>query len=343
MDHLYTGDVKLPDGFNNWFGWGEQTQTESELFALEQTTYEQAVARQPSLFTGKEEREWEPTLYGKFQEFMKSKGYDEGSFDMTLIDEFLFGRRMHWLPQDTGSCTISNTFRPWIRRVLAELMFKGQLEEPTGSTEFGPTSISFYAPLSYGIARQLGGLKGGDGGFCEETIKSLMMGVVLCNNGKLLEILNSLNAASEKDFPEPRSASVYRRFQNWTYNDVLKPFLTCPLVESEKITSPDALRERAKKLKPAIQCSSVAIKKGGEFKGLTFYVRDPNNSWAHNMSWQGFIIWQGRMFDLLSNESWGPNIIYPIPTESTEDIFRRNVTVQTLGELDLVNSTPLVW
>lgn len=338
MDHLYSGEVVPQIGYQ---GWGEETQTEQERIYNEMIQLEQGQNEMPFAYTQRAAREWDPVLKEKWDKFQESKGYDPGSCDLTLIDEFALGRRYHWFPQDTGSCVISNTFRPWVRRCIAEILLKGQLEELPGQNEFGTANISFYAPLAYAYGRQIGGLRNGDGSFCEAQIKALFNGVIPCNNGMLLELLTQLRANNDHDFPEPRSASVYRQFQNWQYNDRFRPFLVTPLLESVAVKSVDVLVENAKQLKPAIVCSMLAIKKGGNYQGLDFYVRDTRNSWAHNMSWHGFIIYKGRIFDLLSNESWGKNIIYPIPREETESIFRMNLAVQTLGEIDMENSKPV--
>ena len=320
-------------------GWGEKTDTEAGRLYHEATALESAMARMPSKFTPRARREFDPVLKAKFDDFQATKGYSPGSVDMTLMDEFVLGRRLHFKPQRTGSCTISNTFRMWTRKVLAEVILRGQLEEPLGTTEYGPTSFAFYAPLSYGIARQMGNLRRGDGGFCEETIESLMLGVLPCNNGNLLELLTQLGANADTDFPEPQNNDVYRKFQNWTYNERFKPFLKNPLIESIPINNTDLLVETLEQFKPVPIASMLAVKKLGTHQGLSFFGIDRNNSWAHLMCWAGTINWHGRKFVLLSNESWQANLIYPIPIDEVSKIFSSyRPSCLSLGEIDLDDS-----
>jgi len=294
-------------------GWGTETSNELEKRRVEQSTIDKAMEARPASFVQRDAKYLDPVVSKRWEDFQLSKGYDEGSCDLSLVEEFYFGRRFHWLPQGTGSCTVSNFFRCHFRRTLWEVLLKGQLESLLGSTEYGPQSAAFYAPVTYGIARQIGGLRNGDGGFCGSTIQSAMLGVLRCDNGKLNELLAKLNANGDTDYPEPRSNSVYREFQSWKYNDAFKPFLTDPLAESVKISNVSTLVQNLEQYKPGYMCSMVAIKKGGAHKGLTYYIVDRNNQWAHAMCFCGMIKWQGRTFLLLSNESWQDNLIYPVP------------------------------
>jgi hypothetical protein len=338
-DHLADVDVSPPT--NSWddFGWGEESLTEDERVYAEESQLEKQVAMAPALYQKRDAQQWDPVVKKKFDEFQKAKGYEDGSCDLTLIGDFIFGRRYSWLPQKTGSCVVSNTYRPASRRMLVEILLRGQLEELLGRDEFGPNTISFYAPLSYGIMRELGNLRGGDGGFCSPMIESLMRGCLDCNNGRLNEILTRLGATGDRDYPEPQSNAVYRKFQNWSYNNELSTFLECPLVESVKVTNRQDLVKAAEEYKPTIMCSMTAIKRAGTHAGLTYFVEDRGNQWAHCMSWQGRIFWGGREYDLLSNESWKAGLIYPIPAEETESIFRRRrPECLTLGEFDMKDS-----
>lgn len=336
ISHL-ASDVYVPDMDWSKQGWGLESHTENTRHYMEATTLEKAMSSRPQAFRQRAARELQPAVKAKWDKFQSDRGYEDGSADLSLIGEFYYGRRFHWQPQATGSCVVSNTFRMATRRILWEVLAKGELERPLGTTEYGQNTVAFYAPLSYGIMRQLGNLRNGDGGFCAPMIQSLMMGVLDCNNGKLNEILHSLGADSERDYPEPRSTSVYRKFQDWTYNDTLKPFLANPLVESVKVSNVPTLVDNLKQYKPAIMCSMLAIKKGGTHQGLTYFIADRNNQWAHNMCWAGIIVWYGRVFLLLSNESWQDNLIYAIPIEEVEDVIfpRYRPEVQTLGEFDL--------
>lgn len=282
----------------------------------------------------------------KFSTFIESKGFSKGSTPLTLIDEFVFKKRFHWLPQKTGSCVISNTFRPWVRRAIYEIVIKGDPEEYFGTEEYGTKCISFYAPFSYGCGRRRGNMRGGDGSYCGVQYDSLVKdGVIMCNNSKLLEILKGLNSVDPEDFPEPQSNSVYRRFQNWEYLDTLLPFADWRLLEAPKVTSIDILEQTLKQFKPSSVCSGIAIRKIGSHKdGFDIHSQNPMDSWAHNMSFQGLrVSSDNKVFVILSNESWGKNVIYNIPIEEVSRWFsRRSVTVQAIGEIDLPDSVPQI-
>jgi hypothetical protein len=337
LTHLAT-EVYTPQNLDwSHMGWGLESQPEQEKRYSEAVALEKAMSSNPMAFTQRDPKYLDPEIKAKWDKFQDSKGYDPGSCDLTLIEEFYYGRRFHWLPQKTGSCTVSNAFRMHFRRVLWELLLKGQLETPLGTTEYGSSCAAYYAPVTYGIAREIGGLRNGDGGFCGPTIESMMRGVLRCNNGKLLELLNQLKADGEKDFPEPQNNAVYRAFQAWKYNALFAPFLTDPLLESVKVSNTDTLIKNLEDYKPSIMCSMLAVKKGGTHQGLTFFVADRGNTWAHNMAWGGKIVWKGRTFGLLSNESWQNNLIYPIPIEEIQDVIfpRYRPEVQTMGEVGL--------
>lgn len=323
----------------DYLGWGEESQTFDERLYIEETAIERAMSAQPSRFQWRDPSALDAVVAARWQAYQEAKGYDAGSCDLTLFGDFVFGRRFHWLPQKTGSCTISNTFRMAYRRQLWEIVARGELEELLGRDEFGPDTVAFYAPLSYGIARQIGGLRSGDGGFCGPTIESLMLGVLDCNNERLSSILRQHGATAQRDYPEPQDNRVYRTFQNWTYNDELKSQLKCPLTESVKVTTVEQLDRACEEYKPVIMCSMLAVMRGGEYRGLSYFVPNPRDRWAHNMCWGGKIIWQGRTFYLLSNESWRDDLIYAIPADAVEDIFRRyRPECMTLGAWDMENS-----
>lgn len=324
-------------------GWGDDdTLPIDTRHYIEQKIYEENASDFPIAYKIRESAAASDFITKKFRDYMTSKGYGNDSADMTLLDEFVFGKRFDWLPQKTGSCVISNTFRPWVRRAIYEISLKGDAEEYFGKDEFGLKNISFYAPFSYGCGRRRGKLKGGDGSFCEVQYESLIKdGVIMCNNAKLLEILNKLNSTKDTDFPEPQSNSVYRRFQNWEFLDELLPYADFRLLESPKIDDIDTHLKLSRQYKPASICSGIAIHKIGKHKdGFDIHAQNPRDSWAHNMSFQGhFESSDGKLFIRLSNESWGKNVIYNLPVEEVDRWYkRRMVTVQAIGEIDLPDS-----
>ena len=333
LQHLAIEDFQPPV---NELGWGLRGQTEDAIKKIEATAFEAATSKSPQVFQQRPVGEIDPVMKEKWDKFQADKGYEEGSADLSLVDEFVHGRRFEWLPQKTGSCTLSNAFRCWTRRGEWQRLCLGQLEEPHGHKAYGPDTVAFYVPLSYGIARELGGIRNGDGGFCSTTIDSLTRGVLDCNNTKLLELLRKLNANGETDFPEPQDNRVYRTFQSWTYNKFFADELESPLVESVKVTNALQLLEILRQYKPVLNCSMLAVKKGGEHFGLTYFVADRNNSWAHAMCWCGVIVWHGRVFLLLSNESWPGAPIYAIPFEEVDEMIfpRYRPDALSMGEID---------
>jgi hypothetical protein len=328
-------------------GWGDDdTLPIHSRHDYESQIYDKLSADMPVAYKVRDNKPMSQVLYSKYRALMDSKKYGKDSADMTLLDEFLFGKRLAFLPQKTGSCVISNTLRPWVRRSMYELSIKGDPEEFLGKQEFSTNNISFYAPFSYGCGRRRGNMKGGDGSWCEIQYESLIKdGVILCSNGKLLEILTKLNSVEPEDFPEPQDNSVYRRFQNWEFLDTLLPFADFRLLESPKVTNMDTHLELSRQFKPASVCSGIAIHKIGTHKdGFNIYVQNPRDSWAHNMSFQGhFEASDGKLFIRLSNESWGKDVIYNVPVEEVDRWYKRSLlTVQAIGEIDLPDSVPSI-
>lgn len=322
-------DEVLQVGPMGWVGSPDQ-----ERKALD--TLQSAV---PIVFSSTYPSDIMPEIETKWNLFQKSKGRHDGSCDLTLLDDFVFGRNYAWEDQFIGSCVISNTFRGHVKRQLIQTALFGQPVEWLGKEEFGPKSIAPYAPWSYGMMRKRGNLRGGDGGFCEAMGQSLLLdGVLPCNSPLLLTLLKQLGADTEKDFPEPRSNRIYRAFGDWKYNDILLPDACCRLLDSDVVTSVDQQVELGKVCKPLFQCSMIAIKKVGTHKdGFAIHARDTQNQWAHNMGWQGFFIASdGRRFHRLSNESWGDEIIYNIPDEELDDWYKRRLpSTMSIGQIDL--------
>src|SRR5690606_10052384 len=143
-----------------------------------------------------------------------------------------------WEDQFIGSCVISNTFRGYVKRQLIQTALFGQPVEWLGREEFGPNSIAPYAPWSYGMMRKRGNLRGGDGGFCAPMGASLLLdGVIPCSSPLLQALLKELNANTDKDYPEPRSNSIYRQFGDWKYNERLLPDACGRLLDTDNVTN----------------------------------------------------------------------------------------------------------
>lgn len=326
-------------------GWAP-TEPVDQALARERVAMDRLQADMPVAFADREATPLVPEIAKKWDEFQLSKGRHAGSCDMTLLEDFAFGRNFAWLPQGIGSCVISNTFRGWVKRLIFQVILAGQSAEYFGVNEFGPQSIAPYAPWSYGMARKRANMRGGDGLCCEPMGASLLKdGVLPCSSPKLMSLLKSLGMDSDKDFPEPQNNALYRAFGDWKYLDDLAVDACCRLLDTDSVTTLDQHIGYAEAYKPMFQCSGIAIKKIGAHKdGFTIHAQDKGNSWAHNMGWQGhFYASDGRRFSRLSNESWGDEIIYNIPDEELEGWYRRGlVSTMTIGEIDARKSSPTV-
>jgi hypothetical protein len=332
------------------FGWGDETLSIPARLAVERAYYDIAVEDNPVAYKIRPVKQISPIMLKKWEDFQESKGRQRGSNDLTLLTDFVFGKPYIFFPQDTGSCVWSNTFRGIVDRMLWEIMIKGDPEEWFGNQEFGINSIAPHM-ISYGFARQRANMKGSDGLYCQPMIESMMKdGFVTCNTPKLIEVMNAAGATQPEDFPEPRSTSLIRKLQNWAFNDVLRPYGDHRLLESVRIKSADDLLQAADESKPAMMCSGIAIKsKGKSPDGFTIHVRNPNDSWAHNMCWGGKRVDKnGNVYVVLSNRSWvqanattPEAYVYNIPIEEAEKwIGSGNVDCMTLGEIDLPDSAP---
>lgn len=323
-------------------GWGVEHQSLESKLLIEGRHYDRIAEDMPCAFRARPARDVsENPLYKKFLKFMEDRKYFPGSMDLTLLDEFAFGRRYHYLFQDIGSCVASNTFRPATRRHLYEILFLGQAEELHGREEFGPKSIAYYAPASYQFARKRANMWGsGDGLYCEPMIESLMKdGLVSCGHPKLLELLG--NPASNQ-LPEPiGNPSLYRAIGDGRWHQELIKLPVTRLMESIAVKDIDVHDNALSQGKLIIQCSMIAIKKSGiDEDGFQVHTRDTSNQWAHNMSFQAKrVTSRGNIYYGLSNESWANNLIYWIRRDEVATWYRNGLTTSmTLGEFDLVDS-----
>lgn len=338
-------EVVVPPGVDlSKLGWTDGTLTEEQALDKERAGIERLQADMPVAFAAREATPLIPDIEAKWNEFQLSKGRQAGSFDMTLLEDFAFGRNYAWTPQGIGSCVWSNTFRQWVKRAIFQIALAGQSGEYLGRDEFGPNSIAPYGPWSYGMARRRDNMRGGDGLYCEPMSESLLKdGVLPCHSAKLVALLSRLNADADKDFPEPTSNSLYRAFGDWKYLDELAPDAGCRLLDSDVVTAADQYLDFSRAYKAVFQCSMIAIKKVGTHRdGFAIHAQDTGNQWAHNMGGAGFFIASdGNIFVRISNESWGSEIVYNIPIEEYDRWMRRRLTSSmTIGEIDLPASSP---
>jgi hypothetical protein len=330
---------------NELGGWGPSDVTTIEERLLhERRGFDRLYSDMPVLAVKRSEAPLTSLTAERWEQFQSSKGRSSGSYDLTLVQEFVWGKGFDWLPQIIGSCVASNTLRPWVTRACYQIGMRGDGSEFLGRNEFSPFNISFYGPFSYGEARRRAKMKGGDGLYCEAFYNSLTKcGVLPCHVPALGDLLKRLNVASDRDFPEPQSKQVYRQFGDWQYLDDLIKYCDFRLLDTQTITTAQALLDAHKDFKPASVCSPVAIRKIGTHKdGFDIHARDPNNVWMHNMSFHGFFLSSdGKVFEKLCNKSWGPDRVYNVPIEEVDGWFKRQLlTVQTIGEIDLPKSVP---
>ncbi|WP_372897345.1 hypothetical protein [Stieleria sp.] len=328
-------------------GWtdGEST-TESELIAKENRTIDAIQAEQPAVFQTRITDEMSPEMLAKWTEFQLSKGRHRGSNDLSLIDEFVHGKPLLWLPQIIGSCVMSNTFRIWVARLMYQIVLLGKSQEYLGRNEFGSSNYSFYGPWSYGHARKKANMRRGDGLYCAPMAWSLMQGVISCSTPALMRILSDADLDNANDFPEPQGrdgAALYRAFGNWAHVDELEPYKDFAVLESPSVKSADQLWDLLLAGKPSFVCSGEAIHKVGEHPdGFPIHARNPRDSWSHNMAFIGaFVASDGERFIRESNESWGEKHIYNRRFAEVESSFRAGrLTVQAIGEIAGLSSSP---
>lgn len=332
-------------------GWRIPSLPENRYGDFENQWYDKAAEEMPICYRSRPSNELLPTIKKKWEDAMSLKGMQAGSVCLFTLEEVVFGRQFDWLPQDIGSCVVSNMLRPWVQRNLVQICGRGDAEEFLGKEEFTPDSISFYGPQSYGMARKRANMRGetenDDGLTCGAIISSLMGdGILDCNTPKLLELTAKLKADKPKMYPEPIGRpDVYRGFGNWRYIEDLRQFCDHRLLASVKQTSVDMVVESLKQYKPSIICSFTAIKKIGVHKdGFDIHARDPNRTWPHNMAFSGFFISSdGKIFIKVNNKSWGPKAVYNVPIEDVAGWFRRNGTsCMSLEEIDLPDSPPII-
>lgn len=327
------------------FGWTDGKMSANEAYSREQAGADRLANNMPVAMRGLlNPQQPIPEMQAKWVEFQKSKGRAEGSHDLSLLDEFVFGVVLAWLPQIIGSCVVSNTFRGWVMRLLYQIALLGMPQEYLGRNEFGPKNLSFYGPYTYGMARRRGNLRGGDGLFGDVMAESLVLdGVLPCTTPALIELCGRNNVGREKDYPEPQSASFYRAWGDWKYIDQFKQYADYSLQEAPIVKSADDVIERSKLGMPCFFCSMIAIRKVGTHKdGFAIHGRDPGNAWAHNMEFLGFFIASdGDVFFRFSNESWGITNIYNVPYKEVVDWFRnRQPTSYAIGTINAPSSAP---
>lgn len=273
----------------------------------------------------------------RFSSFQESKGRGRDGRDWSLLDQFMLGKELIFLPQIIGSCVASNTGRPWTIRFLYQIGILGEGIEFLGKNEFGPDNFCFYMPFNYGAGRKRGNMRSGDGMWCELMQQSLLKdGVIACNTPKLLDITKSLGVNREKDYPEPQNERVYRDFGNWKYIEDLRPYADYTLEECPFVTTADQLWDLCEHCKLPFVCSGIAIHKVGDHKdGFAIHAQNQRDQWMHNMYCAGrWTASDGERFFRWGNDSWGPQHMYNIRFTEVDRWYKRKLlTSAAIGRI----------
>jgi hypothetical protein len=336
-----------PQPTKEQMGWGpvDEPVTIAERLLVEKREKERLANDYPILFKAKEPRvAVNPAMLKAYEDFVESKGYDRSTRCLILVSEFVLKKVWNFLPQLTGSCVWSNTFRMIVDRICYEIGMKGDAEVPFGDAEFGVRSMAPHM-ISYGWARQRANMRSGDGLYCSPMIESMAKdGFVMCSNPEIQKIYQELNIDSPKNYPEPQPTSVYRKFQNWAYNERLRKYGDYQLLESTTPGHTDDILKSADEFIGYFQCSGIAVKKKAKDEdGRWMHTLDPNNSWAHNMGIAGKRVTSKtkRVYVVVSNRSWiypGNNpddYIYLIDAEEYQSKWFRQVDLGSCGEMSL--------
>lgn len=238
------------------------------------------------------------------------------------------------------NCVVSNTLRPYVTRMMYQIIMLGMGQEYLGRSEFGPDNFSFYGPWTYGMARRRANMRSGDGLYFEPMAASLLKdGVLPCNTPALVSFLQSKGLADPTDFPEPQGsngARLYREFGQHRYLDEFKQYATAPVEEINRIRNGDELWEALGEGKTAFCCSMEAIHKVGTHKdGFAIHARNRRDRWAHNMSFQGrMVASDGDRFIRHCNQSWGENHLYNRRLEELDwELRNGGLTCGTIGPI----------
>ena len=213
-------------------GWAPDALNEREALAKEERMFGELQDDMPYAMRARYAAEVPPDRRALWDAFMVSKGRQAGDMDMTLLDEWVHGRPLVYLPQIIGSCVESNTFPGVVGRMMYETALLQQPQEYLGRDEFGPRSFAPYGPFNYGAARKRANMRGGDGLYMEPMAESMIKdGFLSCNTPALLRLVKQLGVDKDKDMPEPQSANVYRQFGAWRYIDDLAQYAAWPSPE----------------------------------------------------------------------------------------------------------------
>lgn len=320
-------------------GWGEQHESDASRHDNERRMYDAIAEENPQFVTAREPKPRNERRSAILKDEMGKDGI-EGGMSLMHLQQAVFGVWLRWLPQIIGSCVASGGIRVTVLRQLAEVFILNDTEEILGSQLVGTNNISPFGPFSYRAGRKIAGINRGDGSYCSAHIKGMQQhGILPCSTPGIVS----------DAFPEPQSASLYRKYGN--SNDILTQFAEAAaqrkLLESVKITDESIARSQLiDGLKPFMVCSSWAFEpdykhpswKLRDGSPVYIYRRNRRTSWAHNMSIVGIVEVAGDWFVIVDN-SWGPKAhkngsYFVIPISLYADWIKSSEQM-SIGELDL--------
>jgi hypothetical protein len=319
------------------------------MLDAEKRWLENAIKDYPIAYQARERAAVLPGLKAKWDRFQLDRGRFPGSQDFTLLDEFVFGKSFTFRYQPIGSCVYANSFRPWVAGALYQISLLGENEEFPGREELGVKSIAPFS-VSYGFARQRANMRGGDGLYCKPMQDSYIKdGIVLCSTPKVKELMDAAGATKDENYPEPRSESLCRRIGDWAWNELLRPYATCRMLDAPIPENMDAFNANIDAGRPMFQCSGIAVRRVGEHKdGFPIHGIDPGNSWAHNMGIMGRrVASDGTRYVIVDNTSWLRDTnkpeayIYNIPEDDFQKRWFPKIDIGVIGDIDGIKSLPL--
>lgn len=327
-------------------GWGEERDPIQQIVYNEKKHYEMLVEAQPLMSVAREPKPANQVLLAKMKSSMQADGIEDG-FSCLHIEEVIFEFWLDWLAQIIGSCVESGFLRGASWRTMIEVFLLNDPEELFGTTIVGTNNIAHFGPYSYRAGRKIAGINRGDGSYCSAHIRGAKeYGMLPCSTPGIVS----------DAFPEPQSASLYRKYGN--SDQILTDFGSVGrlyrLLESVKIDDAEfGKTQLVEGFKPFMVCSNWAFKPSHEHptwklrdgSPVWIYTRNRLDSWAHNMTIAAFVLVGGKWYVIVYN-SWGKrahkNGHWFVITFDEYADWVRSSEQMTIGEIDLKdNETPI--
>lgn len=328
-------------------GWGIGEQSIKERYEAEHVALEKMAEAMPACTFEQRARDVvDSPILEKTNELMMADDVEDG-FSFHYLEAAIWGALIVWIAQSIGSCVASGGMRGIFARTIAQIFLFGEAAEFFGTVkpdQNSAKSLASFAPYSYGVGRQIGGIdSGGDGSFCGAHIQGLMGGILPCWASGLDQFC--------KQFPEPiANEGNYRQWGDRQFRDVRSQFKPVAeefrLKESTKVTSASkGLEFLTQHYKPMMICSSWGFAPAQQISGSKFFIYKRSGSWAHNMTIYGALKIKGNWYIVVKN-SWGMTAhkngdYFLVPIE-VFDSWLREAECQTIGDLTLPESRPMV-